>query len=287
MSGLVPESSDDQVDLVALRALATEIATRAAQFVSDERPAKLAFTSKRSEGDIVTEMDQRAQDLIISLIAEHRPQDAVLGEEQGGRFGTSGLTWVIDPIDGTTNYLYDQPAYAVSVAVVHGDPAIWGSWEPLVGAVAAPQLGSVYSAARGWGADVTRAGLTEPIAVSPATNLAIALAGTGFSHDAAMRSRQGRMLSHVLGEVRDIRRLGSAAVDLCLVAEGKLDCYFEHALNSWDMAAGWLIATEAGARVGGARGDGPDELLVWACGEGLTPQFPDLVRSAHRAEGII
>jgi fructose-1,6-bisphosphatase/inositol monophosphatase family enzyme len=193
--------------------------------------------TKSSPTDPVTEFDRAAERLIVDAIRARRPDDSIVGEEGADHVGTSGLAWHVDPIDGTANFVYDLPSWCTSVALVDGDG-------PLVGAVYAPVTDELFSAARGDGA--TRNG--DAIHCSSASSLSGALVGTGFSYSAERRTAQARRLTELLPAVRDIRRLGSAAIDLCLVACGRLDAYFEEHLNSWDLAAGVLIAAEAGAR---------------------------------------
>lgn len=274
------------MDLLALRDLAGSVAQDAADFIVRERPAQLGFATKSSAVDVVTEMDQRAQDRILARLSAARPHDAVLGEERGGRSGTTGITWVVDPIDGTTNYLYGLPVYAVSVAAVEGDPQVWGAWRSLAGAVAVPEWDVVFDAARGLGARRHARGGTRSVRASAATELSTSLLGTGFSYDAEVRRSQGAVLGQLIGEVRDIRRLGSAAVDLCLLGSGVLDAYVERDLNPWDAAAGWLVAAEGGAVIGGLDDDQPSGDLFWGCAPGLSQVFPARVRDAHRSPGI-
>ena len=152
----------------------------------------------------------------------------------------------MDPIDGTVNYLYDIPAWSVSIAVVEGDPDP-GSWSLQAGAVAAPSLGETYSASLGGGATLNG----KQIRTTEASSLALSLVATGFTYSAVNRTRQAAVLTGLVGEVRDIRRSGSAAVDLCYVASGRINAYYESFVNPWDHAAGSIIAREAGAIVGG------------------------------------
>lgn len=266
----------------ALEALAADVARSAGRLVVDERPdAVEVATTKSSATDVVTVMDQRSQDHLIARLREARPDDSVLGEESGGAVGSSGITWVIDPIDGTVNYLYGIPAYAVSVAAVVGDPTTAGAWRPFVGAVYNPVTDELYLARAGAGSRVVLAdGGDRRLTPTSCTELGQALVGTGFGYAAERRERQGRLLLDVLPQIRDIRRIGSAALDLCAVGAGLIDAYYETGLNPWDLAAGWLVATEAGAKVGGL--DGPGENLTWACTSGLEPVFPDLVEEGTR-----
>jgi myo-inositol-1(or 4)-monophosphatase len=195
-------------------------------------------TSKSSPTDVASDADRAAEALIVGTLRRERPGDAVLAEEGGAASGTTGLRWVVDPLDGTVNYLYRGVAFAVSIAVE--DAA-----GPLAGAVYDPQRDELYAAARGAGATLN--GL--PLRANPVTDLAQALVATGFSYVAAERARQATILTHVLPRVRDIRRLGSAALDLCAVAAGRVDAYYEYGCSPWDVAAGGLVAAEAGAVV--------------------------------------
>jgi myo-inositol-1(or 4)-monophosphatase len=240
-------------DTAELLRLAEKVAREAGHLIVDERPAALRVGSKSSDTDPVTEMDQAAERLLVERIRAARPDDGFLGEEGAAIAGTTGITWVIDPIDGTVNYLYSIPAYAVSVGVRVGEAVV-------AGAVVNPVTDEVWTARRGHGAWLNG----RPVTVNDPPALAMALVGTGFGYDAARRARQADILREVVPRVRDVRRAGSAALDLCAVACGRLDAYFERGLNPWDLAAGGLIALEAGATVGGLRGRaaGPDMVLA-------------------------
>ncbi len=191
--------------------------------------------TKSSAIDLVSEVDRESEKLLRGLIADHRPCDGVLGEEQGSEAGTSDLRWVIDPLDGTTNYLYGYPAWSVSIAVEDARGT-------LIGVVRDPLRDETFVAVRGRGA--TMNGL--PIAVTRAFDPAAALVATGFSYGAAARAVQARALDRVLPAVRDLRRAGSAALDLAWVAAGRLDAFYEVPLMVWDRAAGMLLVREAG-----------------------------------------
>ncbi|MCA1781577.1 MAG: inositol monophosphatase family protein [Dermatophilaceae bacterium] len=258
-----------------LRAIALEIAREAGRFIVDERPDELRVGTKSTVTDVVTDMDQRSQDLIVSSLARLRPDDGFLGEEEGtAHLGGTGITWVVDPIDGTVNYLYGVPAYAVSIAAVTGDPRVEGAWAPIAGAVVNPVTDEAYSAARGSGATrEDRWGRTSDLRVSSLDSLGQALVATGFGYSAPRRAWQAAVLADLLPDVRDIRRIGSAALDLCRVAEGSVDVYYERGLHAWDLAAGWLIATEAGGVVTGLGRAHPGEDLVIATGNALRDSF--------------
>ncbi|MDJ0338630.1 inositol monophosphatase family protein [Cryobacterium sp. PH31-O1] len=224
--------------------------------------------SKSSPEDIVTAADREVELLIRGLLADARPNDGFYGEESDATGGTSGLTWVVDPIDGTVNYLYGIPFYAVSIAVVQGDPDP-ATWNALAGAVVNPALGEVFTASDGSGAWLG----DKRLHVNHDVPLSLALAGTGFSYEAPRRVWQANVVGGLIGQVRDIRRIGSAALDLCSVACGRLDLYFERGLNPWDHAAGALIAREAGARVGALQADAEGRDLLIAADPGLYEQF--------------
>lgn len=214
--------------------------------------------SKSSPEDVVTAADRETERLIRSLIAGARPDDGVLGEEDGLVAGTSGLTWIVDPIDGTVNYLYGRPHWAVSIAVVEGDPDPL-TWSAIAGAVVNPSTGDVFTASRGSGSFLGGRRLRVREA-----ELNLALVATGFSYAAETRRRQGLVVADLLTHVRDIRRAGTASLDLCDVAAQRVDAYFERGLRPWDHAAGALIAAEAGATVHGAGGSAADERFLLA-----------------------
>jgi myo-inositol-1(or 4)-monophosphatase len=230
--------------------------------------------SKSTVVDIVTEADREVERLVLETLAAARPDDGLLGEEGGVAESSSGLTWIVDPIDGTVNYLYGIPMYAVSIAVVEGDPDPQ-SWTALAGCVFNPASGDLFTASAGGGALLG----DRSIRAAPVDDLAQALVGTGFGYEAAVRAEQGRVLAGMLPRVRDIRRLGAAALDLCFVADGRLDAFFESGLNPWDHAAGVLIAREAGATVRGLTGRAPDSDLVLAAAPGIAEELEGLLRA--------
>jgi myo-inositol-1(or 4)-monophosphatase len=278
-STAVPVPTADE--LAALERLCVELAVTAGRFIRDERPDRLGVAeTKSTDTDIVTVMDRRSEELLHRLILEARPDDGILGEEGADVDGTSGLTWVIDPIDGTVNYLYDIPAYAVSVAVVVGDASGEGTWSPVAGAVSDPSLRLVHHARRGSGAWTIPEATDETtpprrLAVSSEHRLGRTLLATGFGYAADVRARQAEVLTRVLPLVRDIRRIGSAALDLVRVADGSVDAYAESGINAWDLAAGWLIVEEAGGVVVGRDG-APGKALTVAAGPALVDQVRPL-----------
>jgi myo-inositol-1(or 4)-monophosphatase len=239
--------------------IAEEIAREAGDLIRSNLGRKISVAgTKSSVSDIVTQMDLAAEDLLRERLAELRPGDGVLGEEHGLEPSTTGLTWVLDPIDGTVNFLYGLPAHAVSVAVVAGAP-VPETWDPLAAAVHQVSDGTTWTAGAGAGAYVD--GVRLPHILD--RGLDNALLATGFGYRVERRSKQARVLTALLSRVRDVRRLGAASVDLCLVATGQVDGYYERGLNPWDMAAGALVARESGADVTGLRGAaGGEEMIV-------------------------
>jgi myo-inositol-1(or 4)-monophosphatase len=235
----------------ALLKLAREVALAAAELARSRRTEGVEIAaSKSSLEDVVTLADRETEQLIRSMLADARPNDGFYGEESAADAGTSGVTWVVDPIDGTVNYLYGIPEYAVSIAVVEGEPDPL-TWRALAGVVVNPASGEVFTATDGGGAFLD----DKPIAANRGVSLDQALVGTGFSYSSASRTAQGAVLAGLIGQVRDIRRHGAAALDLCAVASGRLDAYYERGLRPWDHAAGALIAREAGAAVTGLGGN--------------------------------
>lgn len=256
-------------DPAELVVLAERIALEAGTLVRERRAAVERMTvaaTKSTPTDVVTESDTAAEELIRTRLAVARPDDGILGEEAGTTAGGSGVLWVVDPIDGTVNYLYGIPQYAVSIAAQVDGVVV-------AGVVHNPESGATWTARRGGGAYLDR----KPIRESGCDRLDRALVGTGFGYDAARRAGQAAVLLEVLPAVRDIRRAGAAALDLCAVATGWLDAFYERGLAAWDLAAGALIAEEAGAVVGGlhGRGAGPD--LVLAAAPGIAAELRDLL----------
>jgi len=237
-----------QTELSDIAALALQIGKEAGDLAAN-RPANLELKTKSSKTDLVTQMDTATERLIVERLREHRPHDGVIGEEGTATAptGEHQITWVIDPIDGTTNYIYELPAWSVSIGVeVAGIPA--------VGVVVAPALGETFFGVRGEGAKLIAKGKSLSLKANTIDFLADALVVTGFSYLAADRGNQADAVFELLPMVRDIRRLGSAALDLSYVAAGRVDAFYEQGLNHWDYAAGALIAREAGARVESLRG---------------------------------
>ncbi len=258
----------------ALLKVAREVGLAAAGLAHKLRAAGVEVAaSKSSLEDVVTHADREVETLIRSMLADARSSDGFYGEEGGADAGTSGLTWVVDPIDGTVNYLYGIPDYAVSIAVVEGEPDPL-TWRALAGMVVNPPSGEVFCATVDGGATLDG----RPITVNAGVELDQALVGTGFSYSAESRTAQGEILAGLIGQVRDIRRHGAAALDLCAVACGRLDAYYEHGLQPWDHAAAALIAQEAGASVTGMGGKPASAEFVLAA-------HPELAMKLERTLG--
>jgi myo-inositol-1(or 4)-monophosphatase len=266
-------AADSRVAAKDLAALALDVAREAALLVRDRASREVTVAdTKSSEVDVVTEADRASERLIRRLLRERRPDDAFLGEEGSDEEGTSGVRWIIDPIDGTVNFLYGLPQYAVSIAAEQDG-------EIVAGVVLNAATGTEYVAhVAGDGTlEATRDG--RQLGVRGPAPLAERLVATGFSYDASLREIQARALVRLLPRVRDIRRLGSAALDLCHVAEGSVDAYVEEGVNLWDFAAGALVARAAGARTELHLGAGGRDLLVCAPSHGFD-EFREAVRQA-------
>jgi myo-inositol-1(or 4)-monophosphatase len=258
-----------------LLSLARDAATEAGRMLAARRPPGRAgrpevTSTKSSPTDVVTEMDRAAETLITERLRAQRPGDAFLGEE-GGESGRGPVRWIIDPLDGTVNYLYGLADWAVSIAAEVGGALV-------AGVVTVPARGEVFTAVSGEGAWLL-AGDEPPVTLRCNTGvpLAQALVATGFGYAAARRAVQGEVVAAVLPQVRDIRRCGSAAVDLCSVAAGRVDAFYERGLNYWDYAAGGLIATEAGARLGGLGGRPASPGFTLAAEPALFTQLHDVL----------
>jgi myo-inositol-1(or 4)-monophosphatase len=258
------------MDLVELRQIAERVAVAAGAWLVAGRPAgPLVTDAKSSPTDVVTAMDRAAEQMITTELGELRPDDGLIGEEGTRRIGTTGVDWLVDPLDGTVNYLYGLGGWAVSVAALVDGASV-------AGAVHVPSLGETYTASRGDGATCNG----RPLRLGPGPSLDQALVATGFGYAAARRAHQATVLQSVLPAVRDIRRFGACAVDLCLVAAGRVDAYFERGVQPWDHAAGGLIATEAGARFAGLHGRAPSERFALAAPPALFGPLHDLLVAA-------
>jgi myo-inositol-1(or 4)-monophosphatase len=253
-----------------LAGLARSVAQEAAELLAARHGSVAVVQTKSSPTDVVTEMDSAAEDLIRRRIQAVRPGDAILGEEGGQTGEDATVRWIVDPLDGTVNYMYGLPHWAVSIAAeVAG--------EVVVGVVCAPLLGSLYTANLGGGAwleSAKQAGRRR-LSCNAGVALAEALVATGFGYAARRRAEQGKVVGGLLPLVRDIRRAGAAAVDLCYVASGQVDAFYERGLHEWDLAAGRLVAREAGAVVGGMRGAQAGEAMTIAAAPALFGQLHD------------
>ncbi len=221
-----------------------DLALRAAVLAGDalmsrfDRPAQ-GLTEKSTSTDLVSDADRAAEDIILRMIRAKRPGDAILSEESGeAQQGTTGLRWLVDPLDGTANYLWSYPQWCVSIACHDDDGG-------LMGVVHDPIRGETFSAVRGGPATLNGRQLT----LEPGRDLGQALIGSGFGYDAARRRRQALRLAGVIPHVRDMRRGGSAALDMAWVAAGRLDAYYEFGVNAWDVAAGAVVVLAAGGEV--------------------------------------
>jgi myo-inositol-1(or 4)-monophosphatase len=234
--------------------LAEKIAKKAGELLMS-RPTNFELDQKSGVLDFATQMDHESEKLIVSEILSARPDDSIIGEEGANRKGSSGYTWVIDPIDGTVNYLYGIPGWCISIAVKDKDGY-------LVGVVHAPSFAMTWSARRGGGATCNG----KPLRCNEPVELNRALIATGFAYDIERRSPQAKFIGELLPKIRDIRRMGACAVDICMVASGLVDAQFEAGVNEWDYAAAGLIASEAGAKFSYLKGiwDGEKHFVLTA-----------------------
>lgn len=256
------------VESSELAELAERVARAAGDAVRARRPDGVPGTSTKSTvTDMVTELDRASEAIVVSSLLAARPDDAIVGEEGADLAGTSGISWLVDPIDGTTNLLYDLPGWAVSIAAADASGTV-------AAVVYVPTFGDLFRAVRGGGALLNG----RPISCRDRGDLATALIGTGFAYRAEKRAEQGQLAARLLPLVRDLRRSGAAAVDLCSVACGRLDGYYEEGLAPWDLAAGALIAHEAGAVLTDLDGGPVRPASVLAAGPALHPPLLRLLR---------
>jgi myo-inositol-1(or 4)-monophosphatase len=231
--------------------------------------------TKSSPVDVVTAVDKASEELIVRRLLEARPDDGVLGEEGASREGTSGVRWIVDPIDGTVNFLYGVPAYAVSIAA-----EVAGRTE--VGVVLNVATGELFTAVRGEGAWLTAPGsAASRLTGSAPVDLDRTMVATGFGYGVEQRRAQGAVVAALLPRVRDIRRFGCASLDLCAVAAGRVDAYYELGLKPWDHAAGALVAAEAGLVVTGTSGRPFAQPMAVAAAASIAAPFIDLVEELH------
>ena len=257
------------MDLAPLLTLATRLAEEAGDLALRMRAGVETLDTKSSPTDVVTAADKAVERLLVEGIRAARPGDGLLGEEGASDDGTTGVRWVIDPIDGTVNYLYGLLGWGVSIGVeVDG--------EAVVGVVRVPVRGELWQGVRGGGATLNG----RPVRCSPVTSLEQSLVATGFGYDARRRAAQAAVLPSLLPAVRDIRREGAGALDLCSVAAGRVDAYYEQGLSPWDLCAGGLIAREAGARVEGLHGKPAGHDLVVAAPTAVFDALHDLLAAA-------
>ena len=256
----------------ALLPLAWTAGLRAGAFLRDDRPDDLVIDTKSTASDVVSAMDRDAEAMIIADLLRPRPDDGFLGEEGGERPGTSGVRWIVDPLDGTVNYLHRLPMWGVSIAA-----EVDGRTE--VGVVHVPEFGESYLAARGAGAWLVREDRGERLTGSDCASLPAAIVATGFGYAAERRRRQAEVVQGLIGQISDVRRMGCAVVDFCWLARGRVDAYYECGLNAWDIAAGALIAQEAGMSVTGMVDDDVSAFMVAAA--------PDIARPLRAALGAL
>ncbi|WP_024796843.1 inositol monophosphatase family protein [Tomitella biformata] len=294
--GADPRPAPAGIDTEALLGVALEVALAAAELVRTRRMAVFgplggsdagadddAVQSKSTPTDPVTVVDTESEELVRAMLARLRPADAILGEEQGGVLASAdGVRWVVDPIDGTVNFLYGIPAYAVSLAAQVGGRSV-------AGVVVDVARRLVYAARVGGGSTVTDAdGTVTVLRATALRDPALALVATGFGYERERRVAQGRLIAGLLPQVRDIRRVGAAALDLCMVAAGAVDAHFEHGLSPWDWAAGALIAAEAGAivRVPDANSRSADGQVTLAMAPGVADALTGLFEELNGLRAI-
>lgn len=260
-----------------LHEVAIAAAREAGVLVLEGRRGRIdVAATKSSATDVVTEMDRASEALLVDRLLSQRPDDGILGEEGADHVGSTGVRWVIDPIDGTVNYLYGLPEWAVSVAAEIDGIVV-------AGVVEAPALGETFVATKGRGARLHDRYGVHDHRVNDPVPLEQALVATGFGYRPERRRAQARVVEQVIPRVRDIRRGGACSIDLCSVAAGRVDAYFERGPMAWDLAAGGLVATEAGARLEGLHGRRAGEDLIVASGAGLFPALHDLL-AENRAD---
>jgi myo-inositol-1(or 4)-monophosphatase len=261
--------TSDPSDLPTILALGVELATRAAEVHAAGRRRPLRVDEKGSPFDLVTEVDRQAERVIVDGIVAARPDDEILGEEGAARHGSTGIRWIVDPLDGTANYVYGYPAHAVSIGVeVEG--------EPVIGVVFDTGRDVLYAAARGGPATANG----EPIHANAKEDVETAMVATGFSFVPALRVAQAEVLARMLGGIRDVRRSGAASIDLCALAAGTVDAYFEGGLAPWDVAGGSVVAEAAGATVVRGVVEGYPGVSVMGANPGLLDRLAPVLRDA-------
>ncbi|MFG6446449.1 inositol monophosphatase family protein [Microbacterium sp. P07] len=258
--------------------LAVDIALEAGELAHRRRTEGVTIAATKSAlADIVTEADREVEELVRARLAAARPDDAFLGEEGGAGRGSTGIAWVVDPIDGTVNYAYGIPAWAVSIAAVQladGDSEPdTATWTALAGVVYNPVVGELFRASRGGGAWLGDVALH----VNDEVGLAGALLATGFGYDPATHAAALEQQAKVMPLARDIRRIGAASLDIAYVAAGRMDGFYEKGLQPWDHAAAVLLVTEAGGVAAGAPGGVPGREMTIVAGPGLFPRLSALI----------
>ena len=252
-------------ELLELQNLAEKIAREAGELLID-RPKKFMLDEKSGALDFATQMDHKSEALITERIRSARPNDGLLGEEGASRESKSGYTWVIDPIDGTVNYLYGVPGWCVSIGIKDKQGFA-------VGVVYSPMTSSLWKASRGHGTYLNG----EKVLCNDPVQLNRALVGTGFAYDVGRRTEQAALVRNLLAQVRDIRRQGACAVDISMVGSGQLDAFLEAGVNEWDFAAASVIASEAGAKVTYRKIWGQSKYLIIAAGPALHPHLEAII----------
>lgn len=256
--------------LAVAEPLALEVASHLRTSLAGDGPA---ISTKSTPTDLVTELDRWSEQHITASLLAARPDDSVQGEEGAHVVGSSGVTWSVDPIDGTVNFVHGIPGFCVSIAALVGGQAV-------AGVVTSPLHGETFTATLGGGAHCNGA----PIACASPASLDRAVVATGFGYDPVRRVRQAEVVAKVIGQIADVRRFGAAAIDLCWVACGRVDAYWEVGLNPWDHNAGALIAREAGATVTGLDQPEPSEHFTLAAAPEIWQDLQALLRSIGAAD---
>lgn len=268
-------------DAASLTKIAEAVARAVGEKIREIRAQGVEVAdTKSSSADVVTYADRAAEELAKSMLIDARPEDGIYGEEGADLTGSTGITWVVDPIDGTVNYLYDLAIYAVSIAATVSDGApgtMADGRRAIAGAVYLPVYEKMFSAWEGGGAHMNGEKLDGPAE----KELSVTLLGTGFGYTVERRTEQAEVVRQIIPQVRDIRRMGSAAADLCMLAAGRIDAYYERGLQPWDYAAGALIAREAGVLLLGMHGELPGEPMLVAAAPKLAATLHDAVSAAY------
>lgn len=272
-------SLDSLLDQHEVGQLAWKCAQGAGAYLKNERPGAINIGTKSSGSDLVSEMDQGAETLIVDLITTSRAGDSILGEEGSNRIGDSGVRWIIDPLDGTVNYLFGIPLWGVSIAVeVDGIVQL--------GVITIPETNKSYVGIAGVGSFCVTNERVEELQVRRGSQVKNALIATGFGYSSVRRGLQAEIVATVLPQIADIRRSGCAVVDLCWLASGFIDGYFEIGLNPWDYSAGALIVALAGGRVEAPIDNDLGKLLISSTPE-IFDEFEELLNAAGAHELLV